>query len=173
MKRLFLTLALALALLPQLGAAKRIESADEAGARAVWRDCDAAEHIAEVDALARLVYGEARDCDVEGQAAVAWCVLNRVDDERFPDTVIDVITQYSQFFGYREDNPVLPELVEVVEDVLMRYNVEKSGVAENPGRVLPKEYVFFSGDGNQNFFTVAYAARDAWDWSLRSPYRED
>lgn len=141
----------------------------------LWQDCNAPEYIftdAEVDALARLLYGEALNCTVEGQAGVVWCVLNRMDDERFPSNVIDVITQYNQFFGYRKSNPVLPELVEVVEDVLMRYNVEQSGIVDNPGRVLPREYVFFSGDGNQNYFTVTYAARDVWDWSAWSPYRE-
>lgn len=141
----------------------------------VWQDCNVGTIFTddEVDALAKLVYGEARGCNVEGQAGVVWCVLNRVDDERFPDTVMGVITQYNQFFGYRESNPVLPELVEVVEDVLMRYNVEESGVAKNPGRVLPREYVFFSGNGgSENYFTVTYAAREVWDWSAWIPYRE-
>lgn len=141
----------------------------------LWQDCNAPAVIftdAEVEALARLLYGEARNCDIENQAGAVWCVLNRMDDPRFPDTVMDVITQPSQFFGYRKSNPVLPELVEVVEDVLKRYCAERSGV-EDVGRVLPKEYVYFSGDGKQNYFTVTYAARDVWDWSARSPYRDD
>lgn len=140
----------------------------------LWQDCNVPEYTftqAAVDALARLVYGEARNCDIEGQAAVVWCVLNRMDDERFPDTIMDVITQQSQFFGYKESYPILPELVEVVEDVLMRYSVERSS-GESAGRVLPREYVYFSGDGTANYFTTAYASMDVWDWSLRSPYRE-
>lgn len=141
-----------------------------------WQDCDAPEYIftqADVDALARLVYGEARGCDVEGQAAVVWCALNRVDsdDPYFPDTVMGVVTQPGQFFGYRESHPVLPELVKVVEDVLMRWSAERSGI-ENVGRVLPREYLYFSGDGERNYFTVTYAGGDVWDWSARSPYRE-
>lgn len=141
----------------------------------LWQDCNAPAVIFtddEVDALARMLYGEALNCSIEGQAGAVWCVLNRMDDPRFPDTVLDVLTQPNQFFGYRKSNPVLPELVGVVEDVLMRYNVEQSGI-ENAGRVLPKEYVYFSGDGQQNYFTVTYAARDVWDWSARSPYRDD
>lgn len=140
----------------------------------VWQDCNVGTIFtdAEVDALARLVYGEARSCAVEGQAAVVWCVLNRADDERFPDTVMGVITQPGQFFGYRESNPVLPEMVEVVEDVLMRYNAEQSGV-ESVGRVLPREYLYFSGDGKTNYFTTTYASTDVWDWSAWSPYRDD
>lgn len=140
----------------------------------LWQDCNVGTIFTddEVDALAQLVYGEACNCNIEGQAGVVWCVLNRVDDERFPDNVIDVITQKNQFFGYRESNPVLPELARLVEDVLMRYNLEESGIVENSGRVLPREYVFFSGDGQQNYFTITYAARDVWDWSAWSPYRE-
>lgn len=145
--------------------------------RAIWQDCNAPEYIFsddEVGALARLLYGEARNCEVEGQAAVVWCVLNRMDSDNpyFPDTVIDVVTQPSQFFGYREDYPVLPELVEVVEDVLMRYSAERSGIG-SVGRVLPREYLYFSGDGTHNHFTTTYAGNDVWDWSLRSPYRDD
>ena len=130
---------------------------------------------AEVEALARLLYGEARSCTVEGQAAVIWCVLNRVDsgDPYFADTVMGVVTQPSQFFGYHKDYPVLPELVEVAEDVLMRWNVEHSGIVENPGRVLPREYLYFSGDGAHNYFTREYNGDDVWDWSLWSPYRDD
>ncbi len=142
-----------------------------------WQDCNASAYIFtgdEVDALARLLYGEARNCCVEEQAAVVWCILNRMDsdDPYFPDTVMGVVTQPGQFFGYSEDYPVLPELLEVVEDVLRRYNVEQAGI-ENVGRVLPREYLYFSGDGEHNYFTRTYNDNDVWDWTLRSPYRDD
>ena len=47
---------------------------------------------AEVEALAKMLYGEARGIasDME-KAACVWCVLNRVDDPRFPDTVLEVL----------------------------------------------------------------------------------
>lgn len=43
-------------------------------------------------------------------AAVAWCILNRVDSTEtfFPDTIVEVVTQDSQFHGYSESNPVDP-----------------------------------------------------------------
>lgn len=143
----------------------------------IWQDCSAPEYIftsKEVEALARLIYGEARSCCVEEQAAVVWCVLNRMDSEDpyFPDTVMGVITQPSQFFGYSEDYPVLPELVEVAEDVLRRWNAEAAGV-EDAGRVLPREYLYFSGDRVRNYFTVGYGDTEVWDWGLWSPYRDD
>ena len=50
-------------------------------------------NAAEVEALAKLIYGEAGIVpSTTEQAAVAWCVLNRVDDPRFPDTVLEVIS---------------------------------------------------------------------------------
>lgn len=83
-----------------------------------------------------------------------------------------VVTQPSQFSGYSRDYPVLPELVEVVEDVIMRYDVERTGI-ERVGRVLPREYLYFSGDGAHNYFTCSYNDDNVWDWSLYSPYRDD
>lgn len=166
MKKVFLIIAM----LPLLALLVAFAAPSESP---VWQDCNVGTIFTdeEVEALAQMLYGEARNCDVEGQAAAVWCVLNRVDDPRFPDTVLEVVTQAGQFFGYRKSNPVLPELVEVVEDVLMRYNVEETGI-ENPGRVLPREYIYFSGDGYANYFTKTYACTAVWDWSMESPYRE-
>lgn len=47
--------------------------------------------------LARNIYYEARGESVEGQAAVAQVVLNRLRSPEFPDSVKDVIFQSSQF----------------------------------------------------------------------------
>ena len=58
-------------------------------------------NAAEVEALAKLIYGEAGIVpSTTEQAAVVWCVLNRVDDPRFPDTVLEVIEAPYQFSGY-------------------------------------------------------------------------
>lgn len=55
---------------------------------------------AEVEMLARVLWGEARGVpsDME-KAAVVWCVLNRVDAARWPDTVAGVVTEPLQFAG--------------------------------------------------------------------------
>ncbi|GAA3641418.1 cell wall hydrolase [Asaccharospora irregularis] len=47
--------------------------------------------------LSRLVTGEARGESYEGQVAVAAVVINRVQDDRFPDTIKDVIYQKNAF----------------------------------------------------------------------------
>ena len=67
-------------------------------------------NAAEVEALAKLIYGEAGIVpSTTEQAAVVWCVLNRVDDPRFPDTVLEVIEAPYQFSGYDPEYPVKEE----------------------------------------------------------------
>lgn len=51
----------------------------------------------EKDLLARLVHAEAKGEPYEGKVAVAHVVLNRVEDERFPDTIQSVIYEKRQF----------------------------------------------------------------------------
>lgn len=135
----------------------------------VWTDIDETCAVY----IAKTLYGECRACAKEEIAAVAWCILNRVDSEEryFPDDVIAVITQPYQFLGYREDNPVNADLLDIARDVLCRWYAEKNGV-EDVGRVLPKEYCFFTGDGMHNYFTTTWKGSDVWDWTLQSPYTE-
>jgi spore germination cell wall hydrolase CwlJ-like protein len=49
--------------------------------------------IADVECLAMNIYHEARNQPFAGQLAVASVVINRVRDERFPDTVCGVVRQ--------------------------------------------------------------------------------
>ena len=129
-------------------------------------------NAAEVDALARMLYGEARGIasDME-KAACVWCVLNRVDDPRFPDTVLEVLEAPYQFAGYKEDYPLLPELQALAADVLTRYQAERDGNTE-AGRVLPAEYVFFIGDGKNNHFTAEWKSEATYQWTLTNPYED-
>lgn len=116
-------------------------------------------------ALAKVVWGEARGCSKTEQAAVVWCVLNRVDSELFPDSVLDVLEQPHQFDGYKPSHPVDVDILEVVQDVLDRYDT----VGEE-GRVIPYDYLFFEGDGKSNHFRKEWRSGEEWDWSLPSPY---
>lgn len=109
---------------------------------------------ADVIALAQMLYGEARGCTVDNQMKCVWCVLNRVDDVRFPDTIIGVVSQPSQFHGYSPNFPVWDELKEVARDVLTRWSLEKQGVTVE--RELPNTYLWFTGNGVQNHFREVY-----------------
>lgn len=123
-------------------------------------------------ALARTVWGEARGCTTTEQAAVVWCVLNWVDSPNFPDDILEVLEQPNQFSGYDPEYPVWPEILALVEDVLDRWEMEKTAVGD-VGRVLPKEYVFFEGKNGHNYFRTEYRGGTTWDWSLDSPYEEE
>ena len=123
----------------------------------------------EIDHIAKTVWGEARGLSKTHQAGVVWSILNRCDDGRFGKGVINVITAPSQFAGYRSDNPIDPEIRDLVVDVLDRYSQEKSGI-DNVGRVLPKEYLYFRGNGKVNLFSKKWNSNDVWNWSLESPY---
>ena len=109
---------------------------------------------ADVIALAQMLYGEARGCTVDNQRKCVWCVLNRVDDARFPDTIIGVVSQSGQFYGYSPYFPVWDNLYAVALDVLTRWSMEKQGA--EVARELDKTAVFFTGDGVQNWFRSAY-----------------
>lgn len=109
---------------------------------------------ADVTALAQMLYGEARGCTVDNQMKCVWCVLNRVDDTRFPDTIIGVVSAPGQFYGYSPDFPVWDNLYAVALDVLRRWSMEKQGA--DVARELDKNAVFFTGDGIQNWFRSVY-----------------
>lgn len=122
----------------------------------------------EVIVLAKMLWGEARGVNSDTEkAACVWCVLNRVD-HGYGD-ITAVVTAPYQFVGYQEGNPVDDELITLCIDVLSRWYAEKDGQAE-VGRVLPADYLWFSGDGERNHFRNAYRGGNRWDWSLPSPY---
>lgn len=123
----------------------------------------------ELEILAKILYREARGVtDRAQQAAVVWCILNRVDDGYWGDTIEQVAT-YPNAFAWVPDTPVEEELMLLVSDVCERWNLEKSGV-ENVGRTLPRDYLYFTGDGERNNFTREWRGSEIWDWSLPSPY---
>ena len=108
----------------------------------------------EVTVLAKMLWGEARGVPSDTEkAACVWCVLNRVDQGM--GTIVEVVTAPYQFVGYQEDHPVDPDLKDLCEDVLERWYREKSGETD-VGRVLPSDYLFFTGDGEHNYFRNAY-----------------
>ena len=126
----------------------------------------------DVTFLAKTLYGECRGvASKEEQAAVAWCILNRVSSPRFKgDTVREIVTAPYQFAGYSSSFPVTDELKELAIDVLTRWHAEYCGLAEDVGRTLPSDYYFFSGDGVRNYFRKEYKDEKCWNWSLKSPY---
>ena len=122
----------------------------------------------EIDLLARTIYAEARGCSTMEQAAVAWCVLNRVDAGY--GTVEEVLTAPHQFASWGGE--IGQEQLDIAADVMMRWEREKAGESD-VGRVLPREFLWFTGNGSENLFRDAYDGGQYWDWSLPNPYEED
>lgn len=127
----------------------------------------------DVELIAKTVWQEARGIPSKAeQAAVVWCILNRVDDDRWGDTIAEVVTAPHQF-AYDAGAPVTDELRQLAEDVLERWRREREGETE-VGRVLPAGYVFFDGDGSHNHFRREYEhTGEYWEFEAESPYGEE
>lgn len=105
----------------------------------------------DIQVCAQVLYGEAKDCSQEEQMLVIWCICNRVDDPRFPNTVTGVATQPGQFHGYSSSNPVLPRLYEVAQKVLELWNLDAEALVHLP-YATSSDYLYFNGDGYHNWF---------------------
>ena len=142
----------------------------------------AAEEIAEVEEAMYYTEDEVvmvakvlkRECgglpSITEQACVAWAICNRVDSDEFDgDTISEIVTARHQF-AYYSNTKVDDEMYELALDVLSRWNAERNGEV-SVGRVLPKDYTYFTGDGVHNYFRNAFKGNySIWDYSLPSPY---
>ena len=71
--------------------------------------------------LSHVISGEAEGCSVEMKEAVGSVVLNRVEDDRFPDTITDVVFQAGQYSctwdGHYDREPS-QETIDISADLL-------------------------------------------------------
>ena len=126
--------------------------------------------------IAKTMYNEARGISSKTEiACIGWTALNRVDagsKAGFRDTIAGVLTQKAQFAytpGAHTTSDYGYDLVALATDVLDRWSREHAGQS-NVGRVLPKDYCWYAGDGQHNYFRNAYRGGTRWDYSLPSPY---
>ncbi len=128
----------------------------------IYTDADAA-------IIAKILYSECGSIQSDTEkACVAWVVLNRVD-AGYGETIEIVGTAPSQF-GYMANTPIKDNLIDLSYDVLARWAKERNGETD-VGRVLPKDYLWYSGDGAHNYFRNAYIGGTQWNYSLVSPYK--
>lgn len=75
---------------------------------------------ADINLLAQLVFDEGNTEPRAGQLGIVHVVLNRLNDDRFPNTVQEVVFQPSQFSGAWRLNthPVLDEHVAIVNEAI-------------------------------------------------------
>lgn len=81
------------------------------------------------------------------KAKVAEVIMNRVASLDFPDTIYDVLTQEGQFVGVWNYVTLTDYSYKVTEDVKSAVNMALESDYINHG------YLFFEGDGTQNYFT--------------------
>ena len=144
-----------------------------AAERALYTDSDAI-------ALAKMTWGEAgavKDqvlsdgrviSSTAQKAAVMWTALNQYD-AGIADSLIGVITKPNNFYGYDPDHPVQDDLLALAYDVLDRWDREKLGETD-VGRVLPADYIYFSGDGKYNYFRNEFKTNVYYNWRLEDIY---
>lgn len=103
------------------------------------------------------------------QAAVAWIAYNRLETGEWGDTLAEVLS-YPNAFAYDPDAPVYASMQTLAEDVTARWWRERQG-ATDVGRVIPSDYLFFSGDGRENYFRKQFTdTGEYWNWVLADPY---
>lgn len=122
--------------------------------------------------LAKMAYGESRGVPVlhsefgdrsnaYQNACAMWTVLNRVDAGW--GNIAEVVTAKNQFVGYKSSNPVDSELLNLAFEILGDWSVGNDTL-----RTLPKEYLYFRGDGKHNYFKTQDGMK--YDWSLPDPF---
>lgn len=100
--------------------------------------------FAEFDAMAKIVFSEAKTEEFKGKVAVAEVILNRVESGSFPDTIADVIGQENAFsvYGASGAAPLDTECMEAVQEALNE-------------RGLPDDVVYFR-EGHFHTFGEPY-----------------
>lgn len=104
----------------------------------------------EVQAITRTLAGECYDDKLEEKQKVVEVILNRVSNEKFGKTVLEVVIAKGQFCGYwKQSRPISESDIQIAEETLDRWYT-------NDCKAL-SEYLFFcSGPNRENVFRVKY-----------------
>ena len=120
--------------------------------------------------IAKIMYGEARGIKSKTEiACIGWCILNRVD-AGMGKNIQSVALAANQFY-YKAGAPTVSDhgydLVALATDVLDRWSRANAGQS-NVGRVLPKQYKWYAGDGAHNWFYPSWPCKRAQRWNFKS-----
>ena len=90
------------------------------------------------------------------QISLVLCVvMNRVRNEQFPDTVIEVITQPNQFSSMKRWTGELPEVSDIalqrVREWCDAYDRYDLGIQS-----VPEDHLYFTGDGIENHSSTTW-----------------
>ena len=87
--------------------------------------------VSEVVCLADNIYHEARGEEPKGQFAVAYVTMNRAADDRWPDSICEVVHQDDQF-SWTKDVPVEVKEPGAYESAVVIALIVMSGVGKDP-----------------------------------------
>lgn len=104
-----------------------------------------------VDVLSRMVWGEGRGVSRNEQKLIVWTVINRLEDGRYGTTLVGIVRARGQFHGYSPRFPVIPEIREMVIEVLEAWERGETAKVYPPFARTPN-YRYFHGDGRHNWF---------------------
>ena len=113
----------------------------------------------EAEAVARVVYGMARNHATQHQETVVWCILNRVDDSRFADDIIEVCNQPAQWVEYYDTNPVLESMYQMAYRIISDWR-------NGAHRPMAPDFVFAERTGD------SIILRNTYEYTSRTRYYE-
>lgn len=145
--------------------AARVEIENEVRAQygADEADAQVAQINREADLLARMLY-PFRDNTDEGLKSAVWCVLCRVQNSRYPDTVAEVIYQKDQWMAFDDEAPIVQRLRDIaVEQLRIYYS----------GSALPMspEYVFMSWSSSEITLRSTFDGKGGCHYWYESDWR--
>lgn len=89
----------------------------------------------EAEYAARVIYGTAKDHSDADQRLVVWCIINRVECSRYPDTIKEVCQQSQQWMGYSDSNPVLRPIYKLALEEITAWH-------SGSERSVPSKYIY-------------------------------
>ena len=110
----------------------------------------------EAEYIAKVLYGTAQNNTERDQRTVIWCILNRVDNTAYPNTVKEVCEQPAQWMGYSDKNPVLAALYNIALKELETWH--------NDYRPVSSDYIYMSWSSKE------ITLRDTYEKSAGTRY---
>ena len=110
----------------------------------------------EAEYIAKVLYGTAQNNTERDQRTVVWCILNRVDNTAYPNTVKEVCEQPAQWMGYSDKNPVLAALYNTALKELETWH--------NDYRPVSSDYIYMSWSSKE------ITLRDTYEKSAGTRY---
>lgn len=104
----------------------------------------------EVQTITRTLAGECYDDKLEDKQKVVEVILNRVSNEKFGKTVLEVVSAKGQFCGYwKQSRPISESDIQITEEILDKWYA-------NDCKALSDYLFFHAGPNRENIFRVKY-----------------